>query len=100
MLNTGIYLPSETVFALDLLARGEFTREYQKLGHYTWADFAELARRINLTQRAAERVRSYILDRFDNAKELVYASFLQDNMKEKYVAGMEERVRCLKIRSS
>lgn len=30
----------------------------------------------------------------------VYAGFLQDNMKEKYAAGMEERIRCLKIRSS
>jgi len=95
MLNTGLYLPAETVLALDLLAGAEFTPAYERLGHYTWSDFAELARRIDLTPQAAERVRSRILGRQDDARRMVDASFLPDDLKEKYAAGMAERFRCL-----
>lgn len=97
MLNTGIYLPHETTFALNFLANDTFTPAYEKLGYYTWADFAELARRINLTSRAADRARSDILERVDQAQALLLRSFLSDEMKKEYATTLEDRIRCLTI---
>ncbi len=95
MLNTGLYLPNETTFALDLLAGDLFTPEYERLGYYTWPDFAELARRVELTERAAQRLRDDLLARVGQAHALLQASFLADEWKMKYGAALEERSRCL-----
>lgn len=95
MLNTGLYLPGETTFALDLLAQSMFTPDYEALGYYTWADFAELARRIDLTDRAALRVRDEILERTGQAKALLQTCFLADKWKKGYIAMLGRRSRCL-----
>ena len=95
MINTRLYLPQESVFALDFLADAEFTPTYEKLGYYTWRDFSELARRIGLTPKAAGRVRDEIIRRESQAEALIRSSSLPEKMKSDYVAGMHERVRCL-----
>lgn len=95
MLNTGMYLPSETTFALDLLAKGEFTRNYEQVGFYTWTDFLELADRIRLTRQAAGRGRREILGRLDKIRTLIQCSFLAGPMKKDYIDGLDERVKCL-----
>ncbi len=96
MVNTRLYLPEEPVFALDFLAADEFTSTYEKLGYYTWTDFAELAQRIGLTSKAGERVRNQIIRRGADAEALITSSFLPDEMKSDYIAGLRERLRCLR----
>jgi len=91
MLNTRLYFRSEAVLALDLFEDGTFTPSYGACGYYAWADFLELARRVSLTERAAERARREILGQIPRARELIHSGMLPADLRERYERQLLER---------
>ena len=90
LINTSIHLRKHRIFALDkgLFKEGMHYSDVSSVGR---DDFEEFGRRIGLPERVVNRE----LDRFaatnQQAKGLIYKSFLSDKLKHEYWNGYDYR---------
>jgi len=96
LLCTRIHAPNESDMAL-LLFKDRFTKAYDEVGFYTYDDFLEFARSLDMMEPRAIK----ILDEF-NGKDsaidkLIDASFLRDDLKEFYKHTYKDKLTRLKI---
>ena len=91
LINTSIHLREHRIFALDkgLFKEGMHYSDVRSVGR---DDFEGFGRRIGLPERVVNRE----LDRFaatnQQAKELIYKSFLSDKLKHEYWNGYDYRL--------
>lgn len=96
-INTRLYFPNETEMALDFLHDDELTPTRKKPGYYSRADFDELARRLELNEKATKKLYTEFINKKDDAITLINNSFLPDEFKENYQKQMAQRLEKLML---
>lgn len=93
LLNTSIHVPGESDLALELFKDNFETEAYKAGSKYTKPDFEEFAKRIGINQKRFTKIYDAMLDKTNQVKELVDASFLRSDLKnvyyESYVSRLE-----------
>lgn len=93
LLNTSIHVPGESDLALELFKDNFETEAYKAGSKYTKPDFEEFAKRIGINQKRFKKIYDAMLDKTNQVKELVDASFLRSDLKnvyyESYVSRLE-----------
>ncbi len=84
LLNTSIHVPGESDLALGLFKDNFETDAYKAGSKYTKPDFEEFAERIGINQNRFTKIYDAMLDKSDQVKEMINASFLRDDLKEVY----------------
>ncbi len=100
LMCTRLHLPTETRLALDLFENDEIPTGVRTHGFPTGADFLELANRMGLVSRRAERILDELLDHDEQALALIERSFLDSPAQTEYWDVFEERGTALRIRTS
>jgi len=97
LLSTHIHLPNESALALDLLADGELTPSYQKLGFHSAPDFRELGRRMGLPAAlVATELERYRGPRFlAQTESLVRRSYVSPPAQDALLAVITDRLRAI-----
>ena len=95
LMSTVIHTPQESDTALDLY-EGDINSEfYSTYGYYGRENFMELAKRLGIIEKRAER----IIDQFPAGKEqvdeFVQHSFLSREVKNSYIASFADKVKRL-----
>lgn len=96
LLNTSLHIPSESDLALDLFKDNFETAAYKAGSKYTKADFEEFAKRIWINERRFTKIYGEILDKTEQVKEVIGASFLRSDLKEVYYESYVDRLERLK----
>jgi len=93
LISTVIHTPNESDTALDLYEGDMDSDYYSKYGHYGRDNFMELARRLGMVEKRAER----IIDDFGKKENEIYAfvesSFLSQAVKEIYITRVADKLR-------
>jgi len=87
-----LHSPNESDTALPLYEGDIFSQYYQHYGFYGRPNFMELAKRLGILEKRAERVLLGFIDRKDDVLELVHGSFLPDAVKMKYIKNYMDKV--------
>lgn len=99
LISTVIHTPNESDTALDLYEGDMDSDYYSKYGHYGRDNFMELARRLGMVEKRAER----IIDDFGKKENEIYAlvesSFLSQAVKEIYITRVADKLRRINKRS-
>jgi len=93
LMSTVIHTPQESDTALDLYEGDIKSEFYSTYGYYDRQNFMELARRLGIIEKRAER----IIDQFPAGKEqineIVQKSFLSQEVKNIYIASFVDKVK-------
>lgn len=84
LLNTSIHVPGESDLALGLFKDNFETDAYKAGSKYTKPAFEEFAEKIGINQNRFTKIYDAMLDKSDQVKEMINASFLRDDLKEVY----------------
>lgn len=93
LLSSVIHNPHESDTALDLYEGDHNAAFYCTYGYYGANDFLELARRLSILPKRAERILGIFLNKKEMAIQMVNDSFLQEDVKQIYVKHVEDRVK-------
>ena len=92
LMSTVLHSPNESDTALPLYEGDIFSHYHQHYGFYGRPNFMELAKRLGILEKRAERVLLGFIDRKDDVLELVHGSFLPDAVKMKYIKNYMDKV--------
>ena len=92
LMSTVLHTPNESDTALSLYEGDLNSVFYQQFGCYTKPDFIELAKRLSILEKRAERILLEFINKKDIAIELVQQSFLTEFVKQKYIGNYIEKV--------
>lgn len=84
LLSTVIHTPMESDVALDLYKGDMDSAFYSRYGYYGRADFLELANRLGIVPKRAERIIDSFQIQQKNVEAFINNSFLSTAVKEKY----------------
>jgi serine/threonine-protein kinase HipA len=97
LMSTVIHTPHESDTALDLYEGDIQSEYYSTYGHHGRDNFLELAKRLELVQRRAER----IIDEFEAKKDQVIlfvdGSFLSEDVKKLYKDNLQDKLTRLHV---
>jgi len=79
--------------ALDFM--DEFTKSYEVVGYYTYADFYQFAQYLNIKDIRFEKIMNLINSSEERIIEMVNSSFLSDNAKKYYINSYSDRLKRL-----
>ena len=96
LLNTSIHVAGERDMALDLFKVGYVTEAFKAGSKYTKPYFAEFAERIGINMKRFNTLYEDMLTKTEKVKEMVYQSFLKDDLKERYFENYLKRLDRLK----
>ncbi len=97
LMSTVLHSPNESDTALPLYEGDIFSQYYQHYGFYGRPNFMELAKRLGMLEKRAERILLGFMDRKDDVVELVHASFLPDAVKMKYIKNYMDKMHRLSL---
>jgi len=92
LLSTVIHNPAESDTALQLYDGDFDSAFYSKYGYYGRANFLELAKRISILPKRAERILKQFISKQSNVVEMVNNSFLRENVKADYLKNFSEKL--------
>jgi serine/threonine-protein kinase HipA len=95
LLNTRLHLPNESAMALDLFVSDFETESYKANGFYSRDDFFAFGTRIGIPEKRINRIINEIIGQKDRVRDLLSRSFLDDQLKTRYAAVVEERARAI-----
>jgi len=96
LLNTVIHVPGERDLALELFKDNFETEAYKAGSKYTKPDFREFARRIGVNEKRFNVIYNEFLNKSDNVNEMIYRSFLKNDIKELYFTLYQRKLERLK----
>jgi len=96
LLNTSIHVPDESDLALNLFKDNFETDAYKAGSKYTKPDFDEFAKRIGINQNRFIKIYDEMLDKSEQVKEMVDASFLRSDLKEVYFESYSNKLERLR----
>ena len=88
------------VLAIDLLKQeidGDFSDAYNKYGFYTASDFYILAEETGLRKTVVDKLFKKLFSLEDTFIEIVNRSFMPQDMKERSIALISDRIKAVKI---
>jgi len=95
ILNTKIHI-DDAEMALDLLKDDEFTKDYDVLGYYSYADIKEFSLRQGIKEKRFTKILDEIVSYTPSVKEMIENSFLSNEMKEiytkSYINNLEKKL--------
>lgn len=92
LLNTSIHVQGDSDLALELFKDNFETEAYKSGSKYTKPDFEEFAKRIGINQKRFTKIYDAMLDKTNQVKEMVYASFLRSDLKKAYYESYVSRL--------
>jgi serine/threonine-protein kinase HipA len=92
LMSTVIHSPNESDTALTLYESDMNSEFYQRYGFYGKPDFIELAKRLNIVEKRAERILSEFIDKKDAVIGLIQQSLLAEVVKQKYIANYMDKI--------
>lgn len=92
LMSTVIHSPLESDTALDLYEGDIKSAFYSTYGYYGRENFMELAKRIGIIEKRAERIIDQFTIKKKQMQAMVQRSFLSRETKEKYLVNMEEKI--------
>jgi subtilase family serine protease len=81
--------------ALDLFVSDFETESYKANGFYSRDDFFAFGTRIGIPEKRINRIINEIIGQKDRVRDLLSRSFLDDQLKTRYAAVVEERARAI-----
>ena len=93
LMCTVLHSGLESDTALDLYEGSIDDEAYNHYGLYVRSHFEELAKRIGILPKRAERIINSLLSKSDDVKQMVEKSFLNKEVKKLYYQNYEERVK-------
>ncbi|MGI9192304.1 MAG: HipA domain-containing protein [Chitinophagaceae bacterium] len=97
LMSTVLHTPNESDTALSLYDGDIDSEFYQQYGFYGKPNFIELAIRLGILEKRAERIMLEFIDRKNYVIELVNQSFLSDVVKQKYLNNYNDKVNRFEI---
>ncbi len=95
LMSTVLHTPNESDVALDLYAGDVHSAHYSKYGSYGRSSFLELAKRLELMPKRAERMMDAMLSKQERIKQMVDESLLGEKMKAIYFSNYVEKAKRL-----
>ncbi|KUG25030.1 hypothetical protein ASZ90_005168 [hydrocarbon metagenome] len=92
LLNTSLHVPGDSDLALDLFKDDFETEAYKAGSKYTKTDFEEFAKRIGINKNRFTKIYDAMLDKTNQVKEMVDASFLRSDLKKVYYESYVSRL--------
>jgi serine/threonine-protein kinase HipA len=92
LMSTVLHTPHETDTALNLYEGDLDSEYYNKYGCYGQPNFRELANRIGLIPMRSNRIISYLLMSRDRVEGMIRNSFLEEEVKGKYLAAYRDKL--------
>jgi len=93
LISTVLHTPNESDTALSLYDGDIDSEFYQQYGFYGKSNFIELAKRLGIVEKRAERILLEFTARREDTIGLVQQSFLTEIVKEKYVANFVDKMK-------
>lgn len=98
LMSTVLHTPTESDTALSLYEGDINSKFYQLHGFYGKPNFLELAKRLGIIQKRAEKILLVFIDPNKNdITKLVNQSFLSDDVKKRFLINYSEKVHRLKF---
>jgi serine/threonine-protein kinase HipA len=97
LVATSIHFPNESPLALDLFQDGELSKSFEARGHWTGADFLELAKRWDIPRDRSRRWLNTRLQRQSAAHALTVRSFLSEEIRSSFWTRYQDRTKALEI---
>lgn len=91
ILSTVIHSPGESDTALQLYEGDYDSSFYSTYGYYGRANFLELAQRLSIQQKRAERILDNYVLNADKVKQMIAKSFLHPEAKSMYEKNFEDK---------
>ena len=85
LINTSLHVPGESDLALDMFKEGFETEFYKAGSKYTLPDFIEFATRLGINEKRMLKIFIEMLSGSKQVEMLVNNSFLNDELKIKYL---------------
>ena len=96
LLCTYLHTPNEPAMALDLFTNDYYTKAYDTLGYFSYADFLEFGLKIGIKPRRLERIIEDFTTKSESVKLMIADSFLDAEMKNTYLNQYQSRLKaCL-----
>lgn len=96
LMNTSIHVPGERDTALELFSDGFVTEAFKYGSKYTRPDFEEFGKRIGLVPNRIIKILNKYISSENEIVKIIGNSFLSDNMKDCYIASLNNRLDRLK----
>lgn len=96
LLSTSIHISNESDLALELFKDNYESETYKAGSKYTKPDFVEFAKRIGINENRFSKIYNGMLDKTEQVKEMVNASFLRNDLKKVYFESYVDRLRRMK----
>lgn len=93
LMCTVLHTPSESDTALDLYKGDMDSKFYQEYGYFGRPDFETLAERIGLLPKRTQNIINMMLNNQNEVIAMVEGSFLNNEVKEKYIHYYEDKLR-------
>lgn len=93
LLCSVLHTPQESDAALDLYEQDVNSDFYSEYGYYGRPNFMELAKRIGVVEKRATRIMDAFIVKQKNVIDFVGKSFLSDDMKTRYAAYFNDKVK-------
>ncbi len=93
LMSTVIHTPQESDTALDLYEGDMDSKFYSKYGYYGRENFMELARRLGIIEKRAERIIDQFTAGKEQVNEFVQNSFLSPEVKKIYITSFADKVK-------
>lgn len=97
LLSSVIHTPSEADTALDLYQDDIASPFYNAYGYYGRPNFVELAKRLLILPKRAERILDNYAINKDKVNSMVENSFLLEDVKAIYIKNVEDKLSRIKI---
>jgi serine/threonine-protein kinase HipA len=92
LLSTVIHSPGESDTALQLYQGDYDSAFYSKYGYYGRPNFLELAKRLSILPKRAERILAQFIIKQPIVVEMINNSFLSHNVKANYLKNFSEKL--------
>lgn len=93
LMCTTLHTPNESDTALDLYAGDILSKFYSKSGYYGRPNFEELADKMGMVAKRAQGIIDKVLGNQAEVLSMISGSFLNDEMKEKYITAYSDKVK-------
>lgn len=93
LMSTVIHTPQESDTALDLYEGDMDSKFYSTYGYYGRENFMELARRLGIIEKRAERIIDQFTAGKEQVNEFVQNSFLSPEVKKIYITSFTDKLK-------
>ncbi|MEN9685030.1 MAG: hypothetical protein RLZZ28_816 [Bacteroidota bacterium] len=93
LMSTVIHTPQESDMALNLYSKDIESSFYSTYGYYGKENFLELAARLKIMEKRANRILDHFPAKLDKIKLMVAKSFLDNAIKSIYIKNVEDKLK-------